>query len=192
MKSVEKAQQSEGKTGPLLPGRRSSLLVIGGARSGKTRRALTHATAFRNKIYVATAEALDDEMSKRIDLHKAERANAWTTIEAPLELAAALQAVAPDGPPDACVVVVDCLTLWLTNVMMIGRDIEAETDRLISAIRECRANVVLVSNEVGLGIVPDNALARQFRDAQGRLNQRIAAAVDAVEFVAAGLALRMK
>ena len=176
---------------PIGPGQRRSLLVLGGARSGKTRRALTLAAPFACRTYVATAEALDGEMAARIALHKAERGVGWTTIEVPLALAEAL-VVPTEAPEDQAVIVVDCLTLWLSNLMHHERDLAMATASLVAALGASRSSVILVSNEVGLGIVPENALARRFRDAQGRLNQQIAAAVDAVEFVAAGLPLRMK
>ncbi len=170
-------------------GQARHVLVLGGARSGKTRRALAHADGAAEKIYVATAQAFDREMEDRIGAHKEERAGqGWRTIEAPLDLAGALST---DAPPEA-IVVVDCLTLWLTNLMLGGHAIEGATDALVAAMADTPARVVLVSNEVGLGIVPENALARQFRDAQGRLNQRLAATVGTVEFVVAGLVLRMK
>lgn len=162
-------------------------LVLGGARSGKTRRALDLASPFARKVYVATAEPHDEEMRARIARHVAERGPTWRTVEAPLELAKAFA-----DTHDAEIFVVDCLTLWLSNLMHAGRDIEAETQKLLTALETCAAHVVLVSNEVGLGIVPDNALARAFRDAQGRLNQQIARVADVVEFVAAGLPLRLK
>lgn len=177
---------------PVAPGRHGSLLVLGGARSGKTRRALAVAAAFGDRVYIATAEALDEEMTARIGRHRQERDAGWRTIEAPMDIAGALAAPAPAGQVGERVAVVDCLTLWLSNLMHHERDIEEATERLVAAIRSAPGSVLLVSNEVGLGIVPDNALSRRFRDAQGLLNQQIAAAVDAVEFVAAGLPLRLK
>ena len=161
-------------------------LVLGGARSGKTARALALARAPRT--YVATAQALDGEMAERIARHKAERGPDWGLVEAPLALAAAIRDAAEDGRT----LVVDCLTLWLSNLMHEGRDPEAEAEGLAAALAEAPGRIVLVSNEVGLGLVPMEKLSRDFRDAQGRLNQRIAAAADVVEFVAAGLPLRMK
>lgn len=172
----------EQTTGP-----RRVTLILGGARSGKTRRALELASTSTRKVYIATAEVHDEEMGARIARHAAERDSTWTTIEAPLDLAEALA-----DQQGAEILVVDCLTMWLSNLMHAGRDLEAETERLSTALQACPANVVLVSNEVGLGIVPDNALARTFRDAQGRLNQGIARIAHVVEFVAAGLPLRLK
>ncbi|HUF87558.1 MAG TPA: bifunctional adenosylcobinamide kinase/adenosylcobinamide-phosphate guanylyltransferase [Thermohalobaculum sp.] len=161
-------------------------LILGGARSGKSARALALAEAPR--VFIATAEALDDEMAERIRRHHAERGPDWGLAEAPLELAAAVR----DHSGERVTLVVDCLTLWLSNLMHHGRDADAEIDALVLALAEAPGRVVLVSNEVGLGLAPVNALGRAFRDAQGRLNQRIAGAADHVEFVAAGLPLILK
>lgn len=139
-------------------------------------------------VYLATAQALDAEMAARIARHRAERGRDWTTIEEPLELAAALERGARAGQP----ILVDCLTLWLSNLMGAGRGVEAEIARLLAALKVLPAPVVFVSNEVGLGIVPDNALARAFRDEAGRLNQAVAAAADRVVFLVAGLPLALK
>jgi adenosylcobinamide kinase / adenosylcobinamide-phosphate guanylyltransferase len=161
-------------------------LVLGGARSGKSRHAEALITAGPPPwVYVATAEPLDDEMTARIAAHRARRGAGWRDVEAPRDLAGALT-----GIRDA--VLVDCLTLWLSNLMLAEADIEAETARLEDALTSVAAPVVLVSNEVGFGIVPDNALARRFRDAQGRLNQRIAARADRVVLIVAGLPLVVK
>ncbi len=174
-----------------------SALIFGGARSGKTARALALAQSFQRRIYIATAEAFDAEMRDRIVRHQAERDDHWGTIEAPHALAQELVhlAIQPDVDAQTCVVV-DCLTLWLSNCYGADRDIGIASRELIAAIGQFHAGsparLVFVSNEVGLGIVPDNALARAFRDAQGRLNQDVAAAVDHVEFVAAGLPLTLK
>ena len=161
-------------------------LILGGARSGKSARAL--ALAGPPHLFIATAEALDEEMRDRIRLHKAGRGASWGLVEEPLELAEALRSHAADGTT----LVVDCLTLWLSNLIHRERDPEAETGRLIEALAAAPGRVVLVSNEVGMGLVPLTALGRDFRDAQGRLNQRIAGAADHVEFVAAGLPLVLK
>ena len=163
-------------------------LVLGGARSGKSRYAETLLREAGGGIYLATAQALDSEMTARIARHRAERGHGWTTVEEPLELAAALERGAQAGRP----ILVDCLTLWLSNLMGAGRAAEAETARLRAALKTLPVPVVFVSNEVGLGIVPDNALARAFRDEAGRLNQAIAAAADRVVFLAAGLPLVLK
>jgi len=139
----------------------------------------------RPLVLIATAEALDEEMAARIARHRAERGDCWRTIEAPLALAEALARV---GPQETAVV--DCLTLWVSNLMHAGRDIGTQTDGLLAALRG--RDALLVANEVGLGIVPDNALARRFRDEAGRLNQRVAAVADRVAFLAAGLPLWLK
>jgi adenosyl cobinamide kinase/adenosyl cobinamide phosphate guanylyltransferase len=137
-------------------------------------------------IYIATAQALDDEMRARIVMHQQRRGADWCTIEAPFDITDAL--LMSDARP----VLVDCLTLWLTNLMLDDRDVAAATDALDHALAARRAPTVLVANEVGLGIVPDNALARRFRDEAGWLNQRIAARADTVLFMVAGLAMRVK
>lgn len=161
-------------------------LILGGARSGKSALAerLTLG-AGAAPLYLATAESWDDEMRARIALHRTQRdGRGWRTIEVPLDLPKVLAAEA--GP-----VLVDCLTLWLTNLMLAEHDIDAATEALMAAL-DRPALTVLVANEVGLGIVPDNALARRFRDAAGRLNQTIAARADTVIFTAAGLPLVLK
>ncbi len=163
-------------------------LVLGGARSGKSRHALGLAEALGPaRVLVATAEAGDAEMAERIARHRAERGRGWRVVEAPLELVAAL-----DDIGGADVALVDCLTLWLSNLLLAGRDPDREADALLAALARAPRPVVLVSNEVGLGLVPETPLGRAFRDAQGRLNQRVAAAVEAVDFVAAGIALALK
>ena len=159
--------------------------VLGGARSGKSTRALALAEA-QPRVFLATAEPLDDEMAERIALHRAERGPDWDVIEAPLEIAEVIESHSQGT------LLIDCLTLWLSNLMHFQRDIDAETMKLTQALGSAKADVVLVSNEVGMAIAPENALARRFRDAQGRLNQRVAAVADCVEFVAAGLPLRLK
>lgn len=162
-------------------------LVLGGARSGKSGFAerLT-LSAGRSAVYVATAEARDEEMRRRIADHRGWRGDEWQTIEAPLDLVEALQAARGEA------VLVDCLTLWLSNLLEAARDPVTEGERLASVLATMPVPVVLVSNEVGSGIVPMNALARRFADEQGRLNQRIAAAVTQVFLVAAGQPLRLK
>jgi len=167
--------------------------VLGGARSGKTRHALTLAEAAAAAgggvpTMIATAQAFDAEMAERIARHRAERGDRWRTVEAPLALADAVRGAAVPG----AVVMVDCLTLWLSNLMLADADEEAAAAELELALGGARAPVVLVSNEVGLGIVPDNALARRFRDAQGRLNQRVAALAGYAAFLAAGIPLVLK
>jgi adenosylcobinamide kinase / adenosylcobinamide-phosphate guanylyltransferase len=164
-------------------------LVLGGARSGKSRHAEGLVTATAPPwIYVATAQAFDEEMTARIAQHRDRRADGWNTIEAPLDLVGAVAEHGVSGQP----VLIDCLTLWLSNVMLDGRDVEAASDTLINALGAAAGPIVVVSNEVGLGIVPDNVLARRFRDAQGRLNQMIAARANRVVLMAAGLPLTLK
>lgn len=164
-------------------------LVLGGARSGKTARALALAEGCGlAPVYLATAQAFDAEMEDRIARHQAERGPEWMTIEAPLDLA---QAIAMESAASR-VLLVDCLTLWLSNLLFAERDLEAEGAALVAALNGAPGPVIVVSNEVGLSIVPENALARRFRDAQGRLNQTVAGCVARVEFVAAGLPLVLK
>ncbi|MGQ9371976.1 bifunctional adenosylcobinamide kinase/adenosylcobinamide-phosphate guanylyltransferase [Azospirillum sp. ST 5-10] len=164
-------------------------LVLGGARSGKSRHAEGLVTAAPPPwIYLATAEALDEEMRARIRLHRAQRAPGWTTVEEPLDLPGTLRR---HGGEDACVLV-DCLTLWVSNLMGAGRDVGAATADLLAALDAVDGRVVMVANEVGLGIVPDNPLARAFRDAAGRLNQAVAARAERVLFLVAGLPITVK
>ncbi len=163
-------------------------LILGGAASGKS--AYAESLVFqedRSRVYVATSQAWDDEMRQKIADHKAQRGPNWRTIEEPVDMTAALATVSADE-----IVLIDCATLWLTNVMLGDHDLEAETHAFLAAIEACPAPVIIVSNETGLGIVPDNKLARDFRNAQGRLNQRLAQISDAVVFVAAGLPMVMK
>lgn len=164
----------------------SFVLVLGGARSGKSRyaEALAARTA-RPVTYIATAEAWDDEMAERIATHRARRPAAWRTVDAPLDLAAAVAAA--EG-----VVLVDCLTLWLSNLMHAERDVAAETEAFLAAVRDRDAPTVAVSNEVGEGIVPGTSLGRAFRDRQGVLNQRAAAVAGVVVKMVAGLPLVVK
>jgi len=163
-------------------------LVLGGARSGKSRFAETAVERAGGGLYLATATVGDAEMAERIALHRARRGARWSTIEEPLEIAARIVAESrPDRP-----ILVDCLTLWLSNVMLAEREPGAESERLLRALAEARGPVLLVANEVGLGIVPDNALARAFRDHAGRLNQRVAALAERVVFLAAGLPMVLK
>lgn len=166
-----------------------STLVLGGARSGKSVFAeRLVAQSGRNVVYVATATSSDDEMAERIKHHRARRNPAWTTIEEPLAL---VDTLSRDTGRDRAVVV-DCLTLWLFNLMEEGRDPEVEGRRLARFLNVAASPIVMVSNEVGLGLVPETPLGREFRDAQGRLNQVIAAAVPNVVFIAAGLPLWLK
>ena len=169
-------------------------LVLGGARSGKSRFAetLVEASAAAG-TYCATAEPGDAEMAARIAAHRARRdgggrGNFWCTVETPLTLAATIRAeTTPDRP-----LLIDCLTLWLSNLMMAGAPIDEEFATLRMALRDAAGPIVLVANEVGLGLVPETPLGRDFRDAAGRLNQEIAALADRVVFIAAGLPLVLK
>lgn len=164
------------------------ILITGGARSGKSKRAEFRTRAFPGQpVYVATAEALDAEMEARIATHRARRGIDWIEREAPLDLVPTL--VATDGGGAR---LVDCLTLWLSNLMHAERDWEREVSKLAAALPRLNSPVVFVTNEVGLGIVPDNALARSFRDAAGIMNQIIAAIANEVEFVVAGLPMKLK
>ena len=164
-------------------------LVLGGARSGKSAYAES-LFAGAGAVYVATAEAIDDEMRDRIARHRARRGAQWTTVEAPLDLAGALGAPLPDA--SGAGVLVDCLTVWLGNLMHAGRDIDREARTLLESLAVAEVPLVLVANEVGLGVVPENALARAFRDHAGRLNQALAARADRVVLVTAGLPLDLK
>ncbi|MDJ0684503.1 MAG: bifunctional adenosylcobinamide kinase/adenosylcobinamide-phosphate guanylyltransferase [Alphaproteobacteria bacterium] len=178
----------------------NTTLVLGGARSGKTAHALglceTASSDYGlTPVYVATAQAFDTEMEDRIARHQAERGPEWLTVEAPRDLAGA---IARESAADR-ILLVDCLTLWLTNVMLAHPDadppqeaLDAAGTELVACLTAAPGPVVLVSNEVGLGIVPENKLARRFRDEAGRLNQRIAAMAGRVVFIAAGLPLVLK
>ena len=164
-------------------------LVLGGARSGKSAFAEGLVTASGlSRHYIATGRAFDEEMRERIAHHRKDRGDGWVTHEEPLALAARIAEVAR---PDRAVLV-DCLTLWVTNLMLEERDVVAEFSGLLNAIRAAPGRLILVSNEVGLGIVPDNRMARDFRDHAGRLHQKVAALVPEVYFLAAGLPLKMK
>ncbi|HKH81678.1 MAG TPA: bifunctional adenosylcobinamide kinase/adenosylcobinamide-phosphate guanylyltransferase [Methylovirgula sp.] len=166
-----------------------SLLIIGGARSGKSRFGQTCAEQSGKKpVLIATAEPGDAEMAARIAAHRAARGSRWQVVEERIELVHALCREAAEDK----VLLVDCLTLWLSNLMLLGRDPEAEGALLAQSIERLAGPAIFVSNEVGLGIVPENELGRRFRDAQGRLNQRIAATCAAVVLVAAGLPVIVK
>jgi len=173
-------------------------LVLGGARSGKSTYAekLVTGTLFggapRPAVYIATAEAGDVEMATRIMAHRARRGVGWTTVEEPLRLAEALEGAQARTESRGQPVLVDCLTLWLSNLMHVGADLDEATDALLQVLGDGGSPVVCVSNEVGLGLVPETPLGRSFRDAQGRLNMRIAERADRVILMAAGLPLTMK
>ena len=163
-------------------------LVLGGARSGKSRHAeaLARATGLPCR-YIATAQAFDAEMTARIARHRADRGPDWRLVEAPLDLCGALSDVVP-----AEAVLVECATLWLSNHLLAGHDLDAQTQALLAALAGCKGPVIVVSNEVGWSVVPDNALARAFTDAQGRLNQALAAQAARVVLVVAGLPMALK
>lgn len=167
----------------------SVTLVLGGARSGKSVYAEGLVCALPPPwIYLATSEPRDNEMAERVQLHQSRRGQDWITIEEPLDLAACLERSDIAERP----MLIDCLTLWTSNLMHAERDVETACQTAVSALQKRPGPTVLVSNEVGLGIVPDNALARRFRDEAGRVNQRIAAMADKVIFVVAGLPMTVK
>ncbi|MEP1934647.1 MAG: bifunctional adenosylcobinamide kinase/adenosylcobinamide-phosphate guanylyltransferase [Roseibium sp.] len=169
-------------------GRRATF-VFGGARSGKSRFAETLAeNSGLQKIYIATGAAFDAEMADRIDRHQVQRGSSWTTVEEQIDLVGVIAREASETR----VLLVDCLTLWLSNLMFADKDIADETARLVDALSGLAGPCLFVSNEVGMGIVPENRLSRSFRDAQGRLNQDIAEASGQVVFVAAGQPLVLK
>ena len=166
-----------------------SILVLGGARSGKSTYAESLAEGWQGKrIYIATAQAHDEEMAARIKAHRERRGKSWTTVGAMLDLPGALR----KAHGEDTFVLIDCLTLWLTNVMLAELDCGAAVRDLIDALSSAKGTVVLVSNEVGSGIVPDNALARKFRDVAGEANRRIAQTADEVVLVTAGLPMVLK
>jgi adenosylcobinamide kinase/adenosylcobinamide-phosphate guanylyltransferase len=171
-------------------------LIIGGARSGKSRFALELANNYilskegGKKAYIATAQDMDDEMRERIEKHKEERSQEWATFEEPLNISTLIS----DIHKSYDVILLDCLTLWLSNMLLSGKDVEVEIARLIDALRitHYASRIFTVSNEVGLGIVPDNSLSRRFRDLSGYLNQKMAALADEVYLVTAGIPLKIK
>jgi adenosylcobinamide kinase/adenosylcobinamide-phosphate guanylyltransferase len=166
-----------------------SLFVIGAARSGKSRYAQARVEEMPGTLaFIATAEAHDTEMADRIARHKADRGSRWISYEAPLDLHSSICR----AQEEADAILVDCVTMWLSNLMHAERDIEAAVSKLESSIGSCRVPIALVSNEVGGGIVPANALARRFRDHAGLINQRLSAAANEVVLVAAGLPIQLK
>lgn len=169
----------------------SRILVLGAARSGKSRYAQMLANSlWKRPLYVATAEALDDEIADRIEAHRQARGDHWRCIEEPLELAPIIR----ENPVDADGVLVDCMTIWLSNVLHKDGEgaFEKRKQALLEALRAARQSVIMVSNEVGMGIVPDNELGRIFRDLAGWLNQALAAEADTVVFLVAGLPMVLK
>ncbi len=164
----------------------SITFVLGGASSGKSK--FAESLCPKPRIYVATAEAFDDEMSLRIHKHQQQRGEEWTTLDAPLDLFGALRACEGKGS----VVLVDCLTLWLTNLVMKEKDAKAEIEAVADYLAQTKLNLVIVSNELGMGLVPEQGFSRRFRDLHGNMNQRVAAVAENVVFVAAGLPLVLK
>ena len=164
----------------------SIVLVTGGSRSGKSR--FAEGLVQAPKHYVATAQAYDDEMTSRIKLHKDRRDHSWHNHETPYELVQTLREI--DGWGNQ--ILVDCLTIWLSNLLMAERDCEAEVSILVEHLATAKAKIVIVSNEVGMGIVPDNALTRSFRDIQGMANQLVAAVAESVVFTVAGIPMVIK
>ncbi len=163
-------------------------LVLGGAASGKSAFAERLSSLPRMpQTYIATADVGDGEMAAKIALHQARRGPDWDCVEAPTDLAAALARVGPGR-----VVLVDCATMWLSNLMALGGDLAAEEARMMAALKTCAAPVIIVSNELGQGIVPENALARAFRQTHGELNQKLAARAGLVVSVMAGLPMVLK
>ncbi|MBC8164268.1 MAG: bifunctional adenosylcobinamide kinase/adenosylcobinamide-phosphate guanylyltransferase [Bryobacteraceae bacterium] len=165
------------------------ILIGGGSRSGKSRHALEYSGRMPEpRVFIATAEMLDDEMRERASAHKSERGDRFNTIEEPINLASAISSV----DRNATSVIVDCLTLWVSNLLLAGLDVREESGRMLDAAAEHPAAVLLVTNEVGCGIVPENALARRFRDEAGWLNQRAASAAQEVWWMVFGCPLRVK
>jgi adenosylcobinamide kinase/adenosylcobinamide-phosphate guanylyltransferase len=164
-------------------------LVLGGARSGKSRFAesLVEASGLE-PVYLATAQALDGEMKERIAMHRARRGPAWRTIEEPLDLAGTIERTSAANK----MVLVECLTLWVSNLMLMEADFDVEQSRLLAVLAGLSGPVVMVSNEVGLGIVPENEMARRFGELAGDLNQKIAALASTVHLVVAGLPITVK
>nr|WP_210324364.1 bifunctional adenosylcobinamide kinase/adenosylcobinamide-phosphate guanylyltransferase [Aestuariivirga litoralis] len=154
---------------------------MGGAASGKSKYA--ESLCAKPRAYVATAQAFDDEMRAKIAKHRTQRGREWITVEQPIDLVGALQAAEAEAPT----ILVDCLTLWLTNLVMAEKDCAAEVSKLLAQLRGMKGKVVLVSNELGLGIVPEHGLGRRFRDLHGVMNQRVAEAADVVVFTVAGM-----
>jgi len=171
------------------------IFITGGARSGKSSFALAEASHIKGlKAYIATAESLDEEMEKRIEKHRKDRGNDWDTFEEPLKIAQTLQKTADDH----AVVLLDCLTLWVSNLLHAGVDIQEKMDGLINALMKYKTGtgkasvMIIVSNEVGMGIVPGNEMAREFRDWAGILNQKVASAADEVYVTVSGIPVKIK
>jgi len=167
----------------------TATLIVGGARSGKSRLAEARAVSTSDRrTYIATAEAGDEEMADRIARHRKQRDGLWKTVECPLNLSDAIL----DHSSNGALVLVDCLTLWLSNIIHAGLNVDEPIQELLGAITTAPGDLVFVSNEVGMGLVPNSPLGREFRDHQGRLNQSVASVCQRVEFIAAGLPLVLK
>jgi len=167
--------------------------ILGGARSGKSAHAELLAASYAagsgsQLVYIATAEIFDDEIETRIQLHRDRRGPEWQLVEAPIDLPDAIKAADTENTT----ILVDCLSVWTTNLLVHEQDPAVARDALLTSLAGCSGRILLVASETGLGIVPDNALSRRFRDANGLLNQSVAALADEVFFVTAGLALRIK
>ena len=164
-------------------------LILGGARSGKSRYALeVGASLSSNRVFVATAQGFDDDMRERIERHQSDRDASWRTVEEHVEVWDVIRSECREGR----VVVLDCLTLWLNNLMLFERDVESDVGRLVECLDGVKGELVIVSNEIGLGLVPDTPLGRDFRDLHGRMNQRVAAVCDQVVFMVSGLPMVVK
>ena len=167
------------------------IVITGGARSGKSSFALREAAKISGaKAYIATAEALDEEMRDRIKNHKKQRATDWDTFEEPIKVIEAIKEI----KGTYCSIIIDCLTLWLSNIMQSNADVLDEIEKLVLALRDAStlSHIYIVTNEVGMGIVPDNELARRFRDMAGLLNQRVAECADEVYLLVSGIPLKVK
>ncbi|MBI5185630.1 MAG: bifunctional adenosylcobinamide kinase/adenosylcobinamide-phosphate guanylyltransferase [Nitrospinae bacterium] len=163
-----------------------TILILGGCKSGKSSAALSMAKDYKNKTYLATCDPQDEEMKERVRRHIEERGKEWGLVEEPLEIQAVFHSCKAD------VLLLDCVTLWISNLLMEKRDPLTETDSLLASLRHFKGTAILVSNEVGQGIVPENALARRFRDAAGMINQKLAAFAGEVVFVTAGIPKYLK
>lgn len=165
------------------------IFITGGAKSGKSSFAMAEAAKIKGKkAYIATAEALDDEMRERIERHRKQRGNGWKTFEEPVKISGVIRKINGEYK----VIVVDCLTLWLSNIMMNGKVIEKEIKLLCAVLEEAGCTLFVVSNEVGMGIVPENDMAREFRDLAGMLNQKVAEIADEVYMVVSGIPVKIK
>ena len=168
----------------------TTYLITGGSRSGKSRHALELAKLAEHPFYIATAATGDDEMCERINKHKQERGSKWKTIEEQIELADAIKTAQNSG---ADCIVVDCLTLWTSNIMFSdNRNMDEELQKVLTCISDCSVKLIFVTNEVGSGIVPGNAVSREFRDLAGIVNQKVASAVDAVILTVSGIPIQVK